>query len=146
LTLNARLPRELLGHIWLTVSPAKPSRVAALSEADSCGVYRADDGGTTWAWVNHHHKLRVRAWYYIKLTADPKDSNTVYATNVIFYRSRDGSRTFRQIDVLQGDTHALWIASNDPQRMILGDDGGATLSPYGDKPWSAQVLDTTQTH
>src|SRR5439155_846056 len=128
LTRNAGLPRGLLGNIGLAVSPAKPSRVWALIEADSGGVYRSDDGGTTWAWVNHDHKLRVRAWYYMKLTADPKDSNTVYATNVIFYRSRDGGRTFRQIDVLHGDTHALWIASNDPQRMILGDDGGATVS------------------
>src|SRR5207247_1659336 len=128
LTRNAGLPRGLLGNIGLAVSPAKPSRVWALIEADSGGVYRSDDGGTTWAWINHDHKLRVRALYYMKLTADPKDPDGVYATNVIFYRSRDGGRTFRQIDVLHGDTHALWIAPNDPQRMILGDDGGATVS------------------
>jgi len=138
LTRNAGLPRGLLGNIGLAVSPAKPSRVWALIEADSGGVYRSDDGGATWAWINHDHKLRVRAWYYMKLTADPKDSNGVYATNVIFYRSRDGGRTFRQIDVLHGDTHALWIAPNDPQRMILGDDGGATVSTNGAKTWTDQ--------
>src|SRR5439155_9036485 len=82
LTRNAGLPRGLLGNIGLAVSPAKPSRVWALIEADSGGVYRSDDGGTTWAWINHDHKLRVRAWYYMKLTADPKDPDGVYATNV----------------------------------------------------------------
>ena len=144
LTRNAGLPRGLLGNIGLAVSPAKPSRVWALIEADSGGVYRSDDGGATWAWINHDHKLRVRAWYYMKLTADPKDSNGVYATNVIFYRSRDGGQTFRQIDVLHGDTHALWIAPNDPQRMILGDDGGATVSTNGAKTWTDQDYATAQ--
>ncbi len=144
LTRNAGMPRGLLGNIGLAVSPAKPSRVWALIEADSGGVYRSDDGGTTWAWINHDHKLRVRAWYYMKLTADPKDPDGVYATNVIFYRSRDGGRTFRQIDVLHGDTHALWIAPNDPQRMILGDDGGATVSTNGAKTWTDQDYATAQ--
>jgi photosystem II stability/assembly factor-like uncharacterized protein len=144
LTRNAGLPRGLLGNIGLAVSPALPSRVWALIEADSGGVYRSDDGGVTWAWINHDHKLRVRAWYYMKLAADPKDSNVVYATNVIFYRSRDGGRTFRQIDVLHGDTHTLWIAPNDPQRMIMGDDGGATVSINGGKTWTDQDFATAQ--
>jgi photosystem II stability/assembly factor-like uncharacterized protein len=144
LTRNPGLPRGLLGNIGLAVSPAKPSRIWALIEADSGGVYRSDDGGATWKWLNHDHKLRVRAWYYMKLTADPKDSDVVYATNVIFYKSRDGGRTFRQLDVLHGDTHALWIAPNDPQRMILGDDGGATVSFNGGKTWSDQDFATAQ--
>ena len=144
LTKNPGLPHGLLGNIGLAVSPAKPSRVWALIEADSGGVYRSDDGGATWTWINHDHKLRVRAWYYMKLTADPKDSNTVYATNVIFYKSRDGGRTFRQLDVLHGDTHTLWIAPNDPQRMILGDDGGATVSFNGGKTWTDQDFATAQ--
>lgn len=144
LTRNPGLPRGLLGNIGLAASPARPPRVWALIEADSGGVYRSDDGGTTWAWINHDHKLRVRAWYYMKLTADPKDSNVVYATNVIFYKSKDGGRTFQHIDVLHGDTHALWIAPGDPQRMIMGDDGGATVSTNGGKTWSDQDYATAQ--
>ncbi len=144
LTRNPGLPRGLLGNIGLAVSPVRPSRVWALIEADSGGVYRSDDGGATWAWINHDHKLRVRAWYYMKLTADSKDSNVVYATNVIFYRSPDGGRTFRQIDVLHGDTHALWIAPDDAQRMILGDDGGASVSTNGSKTWTDQDFATAQ--
>jgi photosystem II stability/assembly factor-like uncharacterized protein len=144
LTHNPGLPKGLLGNIGLTVSPAMPSRVWALIEADSGGVYRSDDGGATWAWINHDHKLRIRAWYYMKLTADPKDSNGVWALNVIFYKSKDGGRTFQQIDVLHGDTHALWVAPNDPQRLILGDDGGASVSTNGGKTWTDLDFATAQ--
>jgi photosystem II stability/assembly factor-like uncharacterized protein len=144
LTKNPGMPKGLLGNIGVTVSPAKPSRVWALIETDSGGVYRSDDGGATWAWINHDHKLRVRAWYYSKLTADPKDSNGVWATNVIFYKSKDGGRTFQQINVLHGDTHALWVAPNDPQRLIMGDDGGATVSTNGGTTWTDQDFATAQ--
>jgi photosystem II stability/assembly factor-like uncharacterized protein len=144
LTHNPGLPTGMLGNMGITVSPVKPSRVWALIEADSGGVYRSDDGGATWSWINHDHKLRVRAWYYMKIYADPKDSNEIYATNVIFYRSKDGGRTFQQINVLHGDTHDLWIAPNDPERMIMGDDGGATVSINGGTTWSDQDFATAQ--
>jgi photosystem II stability/assembly factor-like uncharacterized protein len=144
LTHNPGLPTGMLGNMGITVSPVKPARVWALIEADSGGVYRSDDGGATWSWINHDHKLRVRAWYYMKIHADPKDSNEIYATNVIFYRSKDGGRTFQQINVLHGDTHDLWIAPNDPDRMIMGDDGGATVSINGGTTWSDQDFATAQ--
>ena len=144
LTHNPGLPTGVLGNMGITVSPVKPSRVWALIEADSGGVYRSDDGGATWSWINHDHKLRVRAWYYMKIYADPKDSNEIYATNVIFYRSKDGGRTFQQINVLHGDTHDLWIAPNDPDRMIMGDDGGGTVSINGGTTWGDQDFATAQ--
>ena len=144
LTHNPGLPAGLLGNMGITVSPAKPARVWALIEADSGGIYRSDDGGATWSWINQDHKLRVRAWYYMKIYADPRDSNEIYATNVIFYRSKDGGRTFQHIDVLHGDTHDLWIAPNDPDRMIMGDDGGGTVSINGGKTWSDQDFATAQ--
>ena len=144
LTHNPGLPTGPLGNMGITVSPVMPSRVWALIEADSGGVYRSDDGGATWSWINRDHKLRVRAWYYMKIYADPKDSNEIYATNVIFYRSKDGGRTFQHIDVLHGDTHDLWIAPNDPDRMIMGDDGGGTVSINGGKTWSDQDFATAQ--
>src|SRR5439155_1142529 len=63
LTHNPGLPTGLLGNIGLAVSRAKPSRVWALIEAEQGGVYRSDDGGATWKYVNGDHKLRQRAWY-----------------------------------------------------------------------------------
>ena len=138
LTRNPGLPRGIIGNIGLAVSPANPRRVWALVEADSGGVFRSDDGGQTWTRTNSERKLRQRAWYYSRIFADPKDTNTVYALNTNFYRSTDGGRTFKNIPVPHGDNHDLWIAPNDGQRMIEGNDGSANISFNGGKSWSEQ--------
>ena len=144
LTHNPGLPTGLLGNIGLAVSRAKPSRVWALIEAEQGGVYRSDDGGATWKYVNGDHKLRQRAWYYMKIFADPKDSNTVWTVNTGLYRSTDGGVTFRHVPDPHGDNHDLWIAPNDPQRMIEANDGGANVSFNGGKTWTDQDFATAQ--
>jgi len=139
------LPTGVIGKIGLTVSPVKPALVWAVIEHDSGGVYRSDDAGATWSYINRDRKLRQLAWDYSNLVADPKDTNVVYALNVGFYRSRDGGKTFKEaINVPHGDNHDLWIAPNDPQRMIEGDDGGATVSTNAGKSWTDQEFATAQ--
>ncbi len=139
------LPTGVIGKIGLAVSPVKPSRVWAVIEHDSGGVYRSDDAGATWSYINRERKLRQRAWYYSNLVADPKDTNVVYALNVGFYRSRDGGKTFREpITVPHGDNHDLWIAPNDPTRMIEANDGGATVSTNSGKNWTDLEFPTAQ--
>ncbi len=114
ITHNPGLPAGLLGNVGLAISPAKPSRVWALIEADQGGVYRSDDGGATWRYVNAERKLRQRPWYYSRVFADSKDTNTVYALNVLAYKSTDGGETFKVFPDPHGDNHDMWIASNDP--------------------------------
>ncbi|HEY5491743.1 MAG TPA: glycosyl hydrolase [Gemmatimonadaceae bacterium] len=145
LTANPGLPKGLLGKIGLTISPTRSSRVWALIEAEEGGVYRSDDGGATWARINEERKLRQRAWYYSRIVADPKDTNVVYALNVQWFRSRDGGKTFPQnMSVPHGDNHDLWIASNDPNRMIESNDGGANVSYNGGRAWTNQAFATAQ--
>ena len=144
ITGNHGLPRGLWGNVGLAVSPASARRVWAIIEADSGGVYRSDDGGATWTWVNREHKLRQRAWYYMRITADPKDSNVVWAVNTGLYRSKDGGRTFDHVPDPHGDNHDLWIAANDPQRMIESNDGGSNVSTNGGKTWTDQDYATAQ--
>lgn len=146
LTATAKgLPRGILGKIGVAVSPARPTRVWALIEHDSGGVYRSDDGGATWEYLNRERKLRQRAWYYTHIYADPRDPEVVYALNTGFYRSRDGGRTFpQQIAVPHGDNHDLWIAPNDPNRMINANDGGANVSVNGGRTWTDQDYPTAQ--
>jgi photosystem II stability/assembly factor-like uncharacterized protein len=145
LTANPGLPRAPWGKVGLAVSPARASRVWALIEAEEGGVYRSDDGGATWAKLNDERKLRQRAWYYTHIYADPKDSNVVYALNVSWFRSRDGGKTFPQgIQVPHGDNHDLWIAPNNPDRMIEANDGGANVSVDGGRTWTGQEYATAQ--
>ncbi|MFN8581083.1 MAG: glycosyl hydrolase [Gemmatimonadaceae bacterium] len=139
------LPRGILGKIGVTVSPAKPSMVWALIEHDSGGVYRSTDAGASWTYINRERKLRQRAWYYTQIFADPRDTNVVYALNTGFYRSKDGGKTFPEaIQVPHGDNHDLWIAPNDPNRMINGNDGGANVSFNRGQTWTDQDFPTAQ--
>ncbi len=138
-------PPGIFGKIGIAVSPAKPSRIWALVEHDSGGIYRSDDAGATWQFINGERKLRQRAWYYTHIYADPRDTNMVYALNVQFFRSRDGGKTFPQnIGVPHSDSHDLWIAPNDPLRLINANDGGANVSFNRGQSWTDQDYATAQ--
>jgi photosystem II stability/assembly factor-like uncharacterized protein len=144
LTRNEGLPRKMIGKVGITVSPANPERVWAIVEAEDGGVFRSDNAGKTWTKVNDERKLRQRAWYYTRIYADPSNAESVYVLNTGFYRSNDGGKTFTPISVPHGDNHDLWIAANDPARMIESNDGGANVSLNGGKTWSEQDQPTAQ--
>jgi photosystem II stability/assembly factor-like uncharacterized protein len=145
ITANPGLPKGLWGKVGIAVSPAKSARVWALIENDSGGVFRSDDGGTTWTLLNTERKLRQRAWYYSKIYADPKDTNIVYGLNVSWFRSRDGGKTFPQnLPIPHGDNHDLWIARDNPDRMVQGNDGGAAVSTNGARTWTSEEYATAQ--
>jgi photosystem II stability/assembly factor-like uncharacterized protein len=132
------LPKGLLGRIGVAVSPANPNRVWAIVEAEEGGVFRSDDAGRTWRRTNEDRRLRQRAWYYTHIYADPQNAESVYVLNVGFFRSLDGGKTFSTITVPHGDNHDLWIAPEDPLRMINANDGGANVSFDGGASWSRQ--------
>ncbi len=144
LTRNAGLPKGMIGKVGIAVSPANPERVWAIVEAEDGGVFRSDNGGTTWTRINEDRRLRQRAWYYTRIYADPKSADTVYVLNVQFFRSNDGGRTYSTIQVPHGDNHDLWIAPDDPNRMVQSNDGGANVSFNGGRSWTEQDQPTAQ--
>jgi photosystem II stability/assembly factor-like uncharacterized protein len=135
---NEGFPEGTLGIIGITVSPSDPENLYAMVEADQGGVYRSRDGGKTWAKTNEDRNLRQRAWYYTRIYADPAEADTVYVLNVRFWKSKDGGKSFESIAVPHGDNHDLWIAPEDPARMIEANDGGANVSFDGGTTWSPQ--------
>lgn len=143
ITKNTGLPKGLWGNIGISVS-GNGRRVYALIEADEGGVYRSDDAGATWQRVNDERKLRQRAWYYTKIYADPKNPDVVYASNVQFQVSRDGGKTWSNINTGHSDSHDLWIAPDDPNRMIEANDGGANVTTDGGKTFTDLDFATAQ--
>ena len=134
---NEGFPSDTLGIIGVTVSPANSERVWAIVEnKEKGGVYRSDDGGETWENINSERKLRQRAWYYTRIYADPKDEDVMYVLNVRYHKSTDGGKSYETYNAPHGDHHDLWIAPENPQRMIIGDDGGAQVSYDGGETWS----------
>ena len=134
---NEGFAKGILGIIGVTVSPVNSNRVWAIVEnKENGGVYRSDDGGETWSHVNDSRALRQRAWYYSKIYADTEDINKVYVMNVSYHKSTDGGETFTSHNAPHGDHHDLWIAPENSNRMIIGDDGGAQVTYDGGETWS----------
>ena len=132
------LPSGVLGRIGVSVSGGESNRVYALIEAEKGGLYGSDEGGDHWTLLNGDRNLFQRAWYYIHVFADPKNPDVIYILNVRAFRSNDGGKTFARISVPHGDNHGLWIDPTNTDRMILGNDGGATISYDGAKNWTRQ--------
>jgi photosystem II stability/assembly factor-like uncharacterized protein len=131
------LPSGVLGRIGIAVG-ANQDRVYALIEAEKGGLYRSDDAGENWHFVTGDHRFTQRAWYFTHIYADPKQADTLYILNTGMYRSNDGGQTWSNVNAPHGDRHDLWIDPTDTNRMIEGDDGGATISIDGGKTWSTE--------
>ncbi|MEN1783549.1 MAG: glycosyl hydrolase [Bacteroidota bacterium] len=134
---NEGFPKDTLGIMGVSVSPVNSERVFAIVEhKEKGGLYRSDNGGKTWTQVNSERKLRQRAWYYTRVYADTQDEDVVYVLNVRYHKSTDGGKTFNTFNAPHGDHHDLWIAPENSQRMIIGDDGGAQVTYDGGATWS----------
>ncbi len=135
---NKGMPTGTLGIIGVSVSPSNPQNVWAIIEAKEGGVFRSLDGGDTWTKTSDSADLRQRAWYYSRIFADTKDEDTAYVVNVRFHKTKDGGKTWTTIATPHGDNHDLWIAPNDPQRMIEANDGGANITTDGGENWTKE--------
>ncbi len=136
ITYNKGLPEGTRGISGITISPVNSDRVWAIIESKEGGVFRSDDAGKTWQKVNSERKLRQRAWYYTRIYADPKDIDVVYVMNVRYHKSSDGGKTFKSLSTPHGDHHDLWIAPENPNRIIVADDGGAQVTYDNGATWS----------
>ncbi len=141
---NKGLPAGVLGKIGITVSPVDTNRIWAMIEAKDGGLYRSDDAGETWQKLSSDPRILQRPWYYMRVYADPQNADTVYVLNVQFHKSIDGGRTFSNVGTPHSDNHDLWIAPNDANRMIEGNDGGANVTFDGGKSWTEQDQPTAQ--
>lgn len=131
------LPKGLRGIIGVAPSPAKRGRIwAQIEHEPDGGLYRSDNGGQTWQKVNADRSLRQRAWYYTRVYAHPTDAEQVYVLNVAYHHSKDGGKTFSTQYAPHGDHHDLWIDPTAPERMIIGDDGGAQVTFDAGINWS----------
>ena len=138
------LPSDLIGKGNIAVTAANPNRLYLLYEAKpGGGLYRSDDAGASWALVNATGALVQRPFYYTTLAADPTNADVVYAGAEGFFKSTDGGRTMRPMQVPHGDNHDLWINPGDGNVMIQSNDGGANVSLNGGRTWSTQYNQPT---
>ncbi len=136
ISLNEGLPKGVWGIAGVAVAYNNNQIVYAIIENEQGGVYKSENGGKTWAKQNDDRSLRQRAWYYTRIYTDTKDDQTLYVLNVNYHKSTDGGKTFGRSNAPHGDHHDLWVAPENPERMIIGDDGGAQVTYDGGETWS----------
>jgi photosystem II stability/assembly factor-like uncharacterized protein len=130
------LPRGIWGKVGVAVAPSDDQRVYALIEADSGGLFRSDDGGDSWSRINPSHLLTQRAWYYSTMSVNPKNPDDLWFPQVALVHSIDGGKTLTIVrHAGHGDHHDVWIDPTDPKRMIVGNDGGVTITVNGGESW-----------
>lgn len=137
--LTSGLPTEGVGRIGVAVAPSNRNRVYAIIDAKEGGLYRSDNAGAAWTRVSADPRIWGRGWYFDKVTVDPENPDIVYVPNTSVYRSTDGGRTWTAIKGAPGgdDYHQLWIAPDDPKRMIVASDQGAVVTVDGALTWSS---------
>ena len=130
------LPAGTTGRIGLAVAPSNGKRVYALIESKDGILWRSDDGGDDWTMVSKNTLVDQRPFYFTHIAVDPKNPDRVYGVSEALSESKDGGKTFKEIaDGVHVDYHAIWIAPNDPTRIMVGEDGGYALTLDGGDNW-----------
>jgi photosystem II stability/assembly factor-like uncharacterized protein len=127
------LPTGEKGRIAVAVAPSRAGRVYALVEAKETALYRSDDLGEEWKKVNASFNVKARPFYFAVVAVDPADFNTVYKPGFSLSVSTDGGESFTSPfteggSSVHSDDHAIWIDPRDPNRILLGTDGGLYIS------------------
>jgi photosystem II stability/assembly factor-like uncharacterized protein len=131
------LPSVDKGRIALAIYAADPKVVYATVEAknNQSGIYRTLDAGTTWEKTS---PLNTRPNYFSQIRIDATDRNKIYSlgSNRGFYFSDDGGKEFTELfSNVHGEDHALWVDPTDGNHMIIGGDGGVSITWDRGKAW-----------
>jgi photosystem II stability/assembly factor-like uncharacterized protein len=136
---NPGFATGVLGKIGVSVAASDPKIVYAIVQAHEGGVFRSNDGGATWSRVNAEMKLRQRAFYYMAISVDPTNPQVAYAPEVDgVYKTADGGKTFKLLHLPHGDNHIVWVNPQNARILLVGNDGGGTVSVDGGNTWSSE--------
>ena len=118
-------------------------------------LYRSEDAGETWHRTSEEYVPTYIGWDFCDLRVAPDDANRVYVGGLRLIVSEDGGKTFsgeggfainqdpQQVFRLHPhrgigmhlDVHDIWLDPEDPDRMMLGNDGGLYVSWNRGENW-----------
>jgi photosystem II stability/assembly factor-like uncharacterized protein len=106
--------------------PGQQQAAARPPDPKRSGVWRSDDKGKTWQLMSNNNN---RPMYYSQIRVDPKNDQVVYTCGAPFHKSTDGGKTFQVVQgIAHSDHHAVWINPQNPNHIIIGNDGGLNVS------------------
>ncbi|UCE40844.1 MAG: hypothetical protein JSV17_15585 [Candidatus Aminicenantes bacterium] len=140
--LTEGLPEGDVGRIGIAIYRTNPKIVMAIVEHGfqprrgteeyeamsklGSGVYRSEDGGETWIYVNRYNN---RPFYYSQIYINPNDDDRVYAMGGQAQVSEDGGKTFESgMPGIAGDFHVMWLDPQNKDRYYVGNDKGVSIT------------------
>ena len=126
--IDAGLPAGPKGRIGMDIYRKNPNVLYARVEHDTeSGVYRTDDGGANWRKLS---TTNPRPMYFSQIRVDPQTDSRIYVLGVSLHISDDGGKTFRDdgAERVHVDHHAFWINPANPNHVMIGNDGGVSIS------------------
>ncbi len=148
------LPTPPLGKIALAMTPRDSNRVYALIETNSNhdfaplddhqGVlWGSTDVGSTWRMISADHTLVQRPNYYSRMAVAPDDADELHFMAMQHSVSLDGGATITRGSA-GGDNHDIWIDPKLPDRILVGHDGGISVSLNRGETWYRPRLPIAQ--
>ncbi|MBU4307358.1 MAG: hypothetical protein L6428_03525 [Candidatus Aminicenantes bacterium] len=130
------LPDGILGRIAVAIAPSDSKVVYAAVEAKDGALYRSDNSGETWTRQSDSVDVMLRPFYFSFLAVDPKDPLRVYKPALFLNASSDGGHSFTIVGYsAHADFHPMWIDPINPERMMVGTDGGLYVSEDRGNSW-----------
>jgi len=131
------LPDGDLGRIGLAISPQNPDVTYALVAGtdDTKGFYRSSNLGENWTKMSDY--MVIDAQYYMELYPDPHQFDKVYSVNTFIQVTEDGGKTFSNMNNtnMHVDHHEIVFDPDDPNHLLIGNDGGLYETWDGTKTW-----------
>ncbi len=137
--LKTGLPKGNMGKIGLAISPQKPDVVYAAIELNrrKGGVWRSSDRGASWKKMSKAVGGGTGPHYYQEIYASPHKFDKLYLVSNTTQVSEDGGKTWRNLNnkYKHVDDHAIAFRADDPNYILMGNDGGLYESFDGEKTW-----------
>ena len=119
-------PRIVMAIVEHGFQPRRNSEEHADMSKLGTGIYRSEDGGETWAFLNRYN---VRPFYYSQIYINPQDAERVYVMGTRAMVSDDGGKTLKQgMPGIAGDFHVMWLDPENRDRYYVGNDKGISIT------------------
>lgn len=110
-------------------------------------LFRSNDGGDSWQRTSEEYVDTYIGWDFCDVMVSPDREDEVYICGLRLMVSRDGGKSFERggekvFRLLEHpgkgmhlDMHDLWIDPGNPDRLLLGTDGGLYVSMDRAQSW-----------
>lgn len=120
-------PEGKLGRIAVAIAPSNTDILYSVLETEKDedkGLYRSNDGGKSWEYLNGDFGLTVRPFYFSRIVIDPRDPDVIVKAGLTGSISRDGGKTFKNLGNMHADIHDIQFDLHNSDRMYVATDGG----------------------